>query len=78
MTLFQRIRLLAGQYSAYSSQVQPTRVQHSDVMDPSGIRRRPRRVRNIVLAVSSSSQGSESGQMLGALYLVNFPNYEES
>lgn len=68
--MFQRIRLLEGQYSAYSSQVHPTRVQHSDVMDPSGIRRRPRRVRNIALAVSSSSQGSESGQMLGELYLV--------
>lgn len=61
-------RLLFGQYSAYSSQVHPVFVQHSAVIEPDpcwippaeATRRRPRRERNIWVAVSRSSQGSES------------------
>lgn len=51
---------MVGQYSAYSSQVHPVFVQHSDVMELPlpVIRRRLRRVRNIVLAEVSSNQGN--------------------
>lgn len=61
-------RLLDGQYSAYSSQVQPVFVQHSAVIEPDpcciplpdDTRRRPRLERSIWVAVSRSSQGNES------------------
>lgn len=59
------IRLLVGQYSAYSSQVHPVFVQHSDVIElppPPVMRRRLRLVRNIVLAEASSSHGSSTGK----------------
>lgn len=56
---FEIILLLVGQYSAYSSQVHPVFVQHSDVIELPlpVIRLRLRLERNIVLADASSSHG---------------------
>lgn len=50
-----------GQYSAYSSHVQPVDEQHSAVMELAGpSRRRLRRVRNICVASRGSSHAVES------------------
>jgi hypothetical protein len=50
-------RLFEGQYSAYSSQLHPTRVQHSAVIEPPDERLPWRRVRKNTLAISSWMNG---------------------
>uniref|UniRef100_A0A182XT83 Uncharacterized protein n=1 Tax=Anopheles quadriannulatus TaxID=34691 RepID=A0A182XT83_ANOQN len=65
-------RLFDGQYSAYSSQVQPVRVQHSAVIDPPDRRFPVRRVRRNAYATSRSIAHGYGTSWPSSTMLVRF------